>query len=244
MEETNDKLRPWGFLATSAITVLILFAFFAVQSGSVYIYLLNFYDPSSSDDFSADGLLFTIAVLASAPFGIGFVILASWLGSGRRGLKDVWKYLALGKVKPWVLARWLIGIMALIAALDVLTYIIGRPVVPDVMREAYATSVYPWLFAFAIVALAPIFEELLFRGFMMRGLISSWPGPFGAVVITSLLWTALHVQYDLFESTLVFILGLVLATARIKSGSTTVAIAMHGVANIIALVEIPLLYGF
>jgi len=41
-----------------------------------------------------------------------------------------------------------------------------------------------------------LFEELFFRGFLFRGLSSSFMGPVGAVLVTSALWALIHTQYD------------------------------------------------
>jgi uncharacterized protein len=44
----------------------------------------------------------------------------------------------------------------------------------------------------AIVIAAPLMEEILFRGFLYRGLSESRIGVVGAIILTSLIWTFMH----------------------------------------------------
>jgi hypothetical protein len=60
-------------------------------------------------------------------------------------------------------------------------------------------------------------------------------GSVGAVVITSALWTAIHFQYDLYVMGNIFLLGLLIGAARLKTGSIGVPYAMHAVNNLMAL---------
>ena len=94
----------------------------------------------------------------------------------------------------------------------------------------------------SIVA-APVFEETFFRGFLLPGFRHSAVGTPGAIVITSLSWTALHVQYDAYSLVTLFVLGIVLGLARVLTGSVYTTIGMHAVNNLIATLETALLSG-
>ncbi|WP_029581928.1 CPBP family intramembrane glutamic endopeptidase [Bradyrhizobium sp. URHD0069] len=93
-----------------------------------------------------------------------------------------------------------------------------------------------WLTLAAIVVGAPLSEELLFRGFLFPALARSL-GAICAAIISSALWTSIH-------STLVghtplpwhmlvifFLMGLVLAWARARSGSVWPCILAHAMFN-------------
>ena len=52
---------------------------------------------------------------------------------------------------------------------------------------------------------APISEEIAFRGFLFRGLSASWLGVSGTLIATSAAWAAMHVQYDAFTLAQIFL---------------------------------------
>ncbi len=90
------------------------------------------------------------------------------------------------------------------------------------------------------VVAAPVTEELFCRGFLFRGLEEGLGGR-AAVIVTSLLFTLVHIQYDLYGMTQALAIGLLFGVARLKTGSTTVTMAMHMTANAIATAEAAIL---
>jgi hypothetical protein len=89
----------------------------------------------------------------------------------------------------------------------------------------------------AAIIIAPAGEELLFRGFLFRGFVrserSAWPG----IVAISLLWAALHVQYDFAGMLQIFVVGLFLGWVRWRSGSTLLTFLLHALFNLEGTVE-------
>jgi hypothetical protein len=53
----------------------------------------------------------------------------------------------------------------------------------------------------------------------------------------TLLWSAMHMQYDWFGISQVFLTGLVLAWLRWLSGSTALTIVLHMLVNLEATIE-------
>ncbi len=47
-----------------------------------------------------------------------------------------------------------------------------------------------------------------------------------------------HLQYDLYEIATVFVLGVVLALARLRTNSLYTTIAMHAMVNFLATLEV------
>jgi len=83
---------------------------------------------------------------------------------------------------------------------------------------------------------APIGEEIAFRGFLYRGFAR--PGYERlAIVVISLAWALLHIQYDWLGMAQIFAAGLMLGWFRWASGSTTLTIVMHVLINFEALLE-------
>jgi membrane protease YdiL (CAAX protease family) len=87
------------------------------------------------------------------------------------------------------------------------------------------------------VIAAPVTEELLFRGLLFGGLAPSALGAFGAAIVTSLVWAAIHIQYDLFDMGTIFLAGLLLAAARHSTQSVILCIILHSAMNFVATVE-------
>ncbi len=104
------------------------------------------------------------------------------------------------------------------------------------MKALYLTAnprIHLWL---AVVLLAPLLEEWIFRGFVFDGLCSVKGGKWLACGLTSLLWTLIHLQYGVREMTLLFALGLLLGWVRIRSASIWPCIFLHAINNLMATV--------
>jgi len=83
----------------------------------------------------------------------------------------------------------------------------------------------------ALVILAPLAEELLFRGYLfgkLRAIGGFWP----SAILTSLVFGAAHLQWNVGID--VFVLSLFLCVLREKSGSIWAGVVLHGFKNAIA----------
>jgi uncharacterized protein len=92
-----------------------------------------------------------------------------------------------------------------------------------------------WLSFLSLAIGAPLGEELIFRGQLFATLRQSVVGPWGAVVISSLAWAALHFNPDavepIFPLAVIFGLGLALGWLLLRTGSLWVTLICHGVWN-------------
>jgi membrane protease YdiL (CAAX protease family) len=77
----------------------------------------------------------------------------------------------------------------------------------------------------------------MFRGFLYRSLVRQPGQEIYAIIITSVLWALLHVQYDVIGLAQVFIMGLFLGAVRWKTGSTGLTILIHMLLNFQAMTE-------
>ncbi len=82
-----------------------------------------------------------------------------------------------------------------------------------------------------------MFEEIFIRGFLFQGIRYSRLGSIGAIVITSLFWAVLHVQYDVYGITTIFALGLLLGIVRLKTDSIYLLMVMHSLTGIVSTIE-------
>ncbi len=236
--------RPWGLVPTFGFLILIAATFLLVQFVAAFTVLTvqgtNADQPTwgpGPPNPATNGLLLAVATTASA---LVCTPLIAFLARLRRGMA-VSEYLALRPVTGSQLLRWLGITVALIVLVDGVSRLLGRTVVPDFMMSAYRTATLIPLFWVALVAAAPIFEEVLFRGFLFQGVQASNLGPWGAVVITSLVWTLVHVQYDWFELANIFVLGLLLGAARLRTASIYPSPAIHAFINLVATAEVAVL---
>jgi membrane protease YdiL (CAAX protease family) len=76
-------------------------------------------------------------------------------------------------------------------------------------------------------------EELLFRGFLLSALARTALGFWGAALVATLLWTAMHVGYSLTGIVEVFIIGMFFSWLLWRTGSLRVAIFCHALYNLL-----------
>lgn len=179
------------------------------------------------------GLTAALALtLATPPAAAALLVLARRLGLDLRadlGLRPpTWRQGLL-----WTGATAVVAVAGEAARLA-----LGEPLVPPFMVDLYASAVWLPLFWVAFVGMAPLFEELLFRGFLLPGLASSPRlGTSGAVVGSAVLWALVHGQYGWTDKAVVLALGLVLGAARARTGSTLLALGLHALINLAAVLQ-------
>jgi hypothetical protein len=138
-------------------------------------------------------------------------------------------------------------LVALIALSDGFLYLSGRELVTPFQLQSYTTAAAEgWLPAMwvAAVIVAPAGEEIIFRGFLFRGFVTSPRSAWPAIVIISLLWAGLHIQYDWAGMLQIFIIGLFLGWVRLTSGSVLLTFLLHALFNLEGTMETVLLIKF
>jgi len=236
--------RVWKFWGTALWGLLIFAAMFAGQMAVVLWFVLRREGPidvAAAIHVVGGGLTISLSVIAGLPA----VLAALWLAIRVSGTPFT-DYLAL-RGTSWI--NFVIGAVALgvlVMGWDAVSRATGREVAPgfmgDVLQSARADGAL-WLLVFAFCIAAPVSEELFARGFLYRGWSESFLGPVGAILLSSLVWTALHLQYDWFFFGEVFSIGLLLGYLRYRSNSTWLTIILHGLNNLGAVVQTILLTG-
>jgi uncharacterized protein len=239
---TSGSVRPpWGYVSTVIWTVLVFFL--ASLAGlTFYGWVFGFDQVAAlpekfrvNPSAQFDGLLLCYVSLPSAAVQIAvfalLIRLKGWSFSD---------YLALVIPGPRAIGFSLALIAALVVLSDGAMAVLGRNPVPEFQIVAYQTSkdagVLLLLFV-VIVLIAPITEEIMFRGFLFRGLVRRPSHAPYAIVLISLAFAVIHQQYDLIGLTQVFVMALILGFARYFSGSTILTMLMHMFANFIAMAE-------
>jgi hypothetical protein len=229
---------PWGLLGTIAWGAFGIGVWFVVQFAVVIAYLVWRDTASGTVDMQKlanDGFLLAFVTTVAGPAWVGASVLAA--RSRKWRARD---YLALVPPRRGEIAFAIACLAALLIAFDLFTFAIGRDLVPRFMVDAYksarVSNSLP-LFFVAVVIVAPIAEEIAFRGFLFRGLSESWLGVSGTLVATSAVWATMHIQYDAFTIGQIFCIGLLLGWIRWATGSTLLTIALHVLANLVACIQ-------
>jgi CAAX protease family protein len=221
-------MKIWGYWTTLGWSIV---AFLVGQFAGFGVLLwLRGGDWDSVLQTPFDGVLVTIFIAIANPVTVA--VLAVAVRIARSDLSD---YFAL----KWPAARDLkLGIGALvvlIAAGDALLYLSGRDVVTAFQVQSYTTAAaagwLPAMFAAAIL-IAPAGEEAVFRGFLFRGWTRSPRAVWPAIILISILWAMLHIQYDWAGVLQIFIIGLFLGWMRWRSGSLVITFVLHALFNL------------
>jgi membrane protease YdiL (CAAX protease family) len=184
-------------------------------------------------DLFTNGNVLGVATIASTLIVVGLIALLIHL----RGW-SIREYLALNW--PPVRLVWISvgGLVVLLIASDLTSYVLGRPIVPPFMVEVYETSWLP-LLLFTLVVTAPIGEEVLVRGFLFKGIASSRWGPLTAIIVSGFGWAIMHgAQYDWYAVVSIAVLGIFMGFVRLQTASLLVTTLLHAIANAAATAEV------
>jgi membrane protease YdiL (CAAX protease family) len=236
--------RIWKFWGTALWGLIVFAAMFMGQMAVVAWFVLRRevpIDMASAIHVVGGGLTISLSVI----MGLPAVLAALWVAIRvtRTPFAD---YLAL-RGTSWI--NFIIGTLALavlVMAWDGLSRATGREVAPGFMAEVLQSARADgalWVLVVAFCVAAPVSEELFARGFLYRGWSESFLGPAGAILLSSAVWTSLHLQYDWFFFGEVFSIGLLLGYLRYRYKSTWLTIFLHGLNNLAAVAQTILLAG-
>lgn len=244
-EPSDRELLPhrtplFSRLGAFVLTVGMVFAFFISQLVGVYIagklVLPATKNASMGDIFffgSNNGTVVSISIVIGCILLVATSIFIIRLRGGK-----LRPYLAL-KPFSFAVGMGMLGVLLIfMIASQALTYMLDMT--PLVFVDPLYQSVSSiWLLVFAMVVVAPIYEEVIFRGILWSAIAEQFTMPsysanHGAIVasiVTSLIFAIIHVQYGVYEISTIVVLALIFCYARIKSGSLLLPIALHIVNN-------------
>jgi membrane protease YdiL (CAAX protease family) len=229
----TDAVKPWGRFSTFGLAAVALLA----GQMAALMALTWWYGQSLSHlpDFGGDGAAITLVIAVSTPVEV--LLLA--LFAHRAGASAA-EYLGLIWPRRGEVAFGAAALVVLIVTGNVLSWLLGRGIVTPFQLDIYTTAsaggwlLWLWL---AVVVATPIGEEILFRGFLFRGWLRSARDVWPVIVVTSLLWALIHVQYDWYVIGQVFVFGLLLGWMRWATGSTILTILLHALINTEGMIE-------
>ena len=230
------------FFITLFWGLIIGFLMAVGQIVPIYIYALFTEPRVSLNDLRGlmglvkeDAFLLAITAIGSTLFVVPFVLGIAKLQK-RWTLRDFFDF---NPVSFKTLKFWFFIAVVLLFVQDYLLPIFAKQEIPDFMMNiTYPSEFSKWLLVFGVAFMSPILEELIFRGYLLKGFAHSFIGVYGAIVLTSAIWAVIHFQYEVVYLVMIFVIGLVLGYARFKANSIYVPIMMHIFFNFVAAIEL------
>ena len=224
---------PWASIAGTILAAGVLPAMLVLAA--VVIVALRFVTSGKFDPvgFALDGRLVALATILAAPATLTLVASLARVRGWRAS-----DYLALRPASRRGSVLAISGLILALAASGALTLGLGRPVVPTLLVAA-TLSAPLWLVSLAVAVAAPMVEEVLLRGFLYRGIADSPRlGPGVAIGVAALAGATCHaVGQDLYGLATIYLFGLYLGAVRHYTGSTSLAIILHGLASTVTTAE-------
>jgi hypothetical protein len=188
---------------------------------------------------SKDGQTF---LLQTAFFGLLLTVL--YLLVAWRYHQPFWR--SLGWSWPVAGAWWCIaGGPVLAVTVAVLGALLHAPELPDPVKDLITGRVALIVVMLFVVLLGPIYEELLFRGFLYPLLAKSL-GAAGGILLSTIPFALLHGPQNLWawqQITLVGIAGAAFGYARYRTGSTAASTLLHAGFNLTQFIGFLVLRG-
>ncbi len=241
----NENKSPyWGFFGTISFGFLAFVIFGILQTGILVGYavqtgLLNLdiftqgeaQMKASIEKLAYDGDLISLAEIPSAIIGVAFIMLFIYMKKQLTSAQYLELQMPLNPIKTFL--KW-IGVMLIVFVLMEVVAQLLEHETPEFMSKVYGSTNNKFALWIAVGVAAPLFEEFLFRGFLLEGLRRTFLGVIGAVLLTSASWAIIHMQYGWFEIGTIFIIGIIFSIAKLKSKSLYIPIAMHMFMNLTA----------
>lgn len=224
---------PWEFWATGAWGAVAFVGQMLGATGGMFAFVPMFLHsvPFTRDRAQHMSQVVVQADLLGGVVGTIAMLLVLQVAIIQRQSPGFAEYLGLRRFRAWHLAGW--GPICLLVSWigENLAALAGDYSAGVVLHELASSGAPQLLVLVAYVIAAPIGEELLFRGFLYRGLAASRVGWIGAILLPNLCWALAHPQYDGPGVLSIFATGCVFGLARHFSGSVVLPIILHALEN-------------
>ena len=231
-DRVGPETRVWGLwdtivrsLVSFILSTYVAYVFsqlFMIIATAALVEGIEITDMVGFDPNTAGGPTYVFFTLVRAAVGIVLLfMMLPWRSTGAT------EYLGLGLPELRLTVKYSAVMTVLLGAPRLLGLLRRMPLVPDTAIDAYRGAGSLVAYWAALVIAAPLYEELLFRGFLFKGIERSRLGG----------WTALHTQYRGYQIVPIVIHGLYYGWARWKTGSTGLAVLLHAIANAVVVGE-------
>jgi membrane protease YdiL (CAAX protease family) len=139
-----------------------------------------------------------------------------WASLGwRLDFPGAWRYLALSPFLAF--------------GLSALGVLLRTPIIESPIQELIVSGASRFIVALFVAILGPLWEELMFRGFLY-GLLARYLGPWPGIILSAAPFAVIHGMQNLWAwqpLVIIFVAGLVFGWARYRSGSTAASALVH-----------------
>ena len=181
------------------------------------------------EEAGAVGIMAAIAVPTVAA-AVTAVLLTRWLGNGPRvdlGLRWSWDDVAVGVITG------LGGLLLTVPAALVYAWVVGPEGMSTAVGDVFGGVRTTWPVALAVMAVvvlvAPLCEEILYRGLLWRAVEKHVRNQWIVYLITTVLFAFAHLE--LTRTPLLFVVALPLGLARVLTGRLTASVIAHQINN-------------
>ena len=229
-----EKLNKSSIMQAASISMFVSSILFIITVFSAQMILPSYFFETSD--------YYIIAILMEVlPLGIGVWLFLAMTGQGfgdiitfsrpqaRMNRKNMPWLILLGALMAIVARYFIVGIQLVwLQLLEATGYNVSVAEFPAVDN----TNTFIW--AILAVAVTPaIFEELIFRGILQKGMLRN-SKPKTAIIVSSVLFMLMHLSVENLLYT--FVCGCILGYIAYRSGSILPSMAFHFVNNAIAVV--------
>lgn len=223
----SDNIVTWRYGFADCVFAAALTAFFIFMVAAKL-----FMEPSYGQVVDMEVLIASCVLFGTFIIGINSFLLVRGINPLEVfGLaKQNWSRLFLISF-GWLLAAYPLILVAQIIShehlardsgpQEIVSFLINNPTFGDQLTVVLLA-----------VVVAPIAEELIFRGYLY-GVLRKYTGRLSAILLSSLLFAAIHLHAPSFAG--LFILAVVLALVYERTGSLWAPIAMHAVFNAVSV---------
>jgi membrane protease YdiL (CAAX protease family) len=221
MHELNGSLKKYYPAFWPAVNLVILYIF--IQT--IIDFPLALYDYYNGTEW-----LYNPWIKVPVYWGTTFFILFLGYRYSNRTLKEVFPFRIFNiLVIPGMLIS-LIGLQYFLTYINIRLEAVLPP--PgwfiEIFQRLFDSELGIWGEILRIVIIAPLVEELLFRGVIMNGFIRNYSKT-GAIIYSALLFALFHLNPWQFPAT--FLLGIILGFVRIRTKSVFACILGHATHN-------------
>lgn len=225
------RQRDWT--VPGAIVFAIFVVVTAQLAGLVLLQLMA--GGRSISGVPARAFIISQLVVQGLQLGLAWFLAGSSTPERMRSLNLLTVHLSVG--------RWA-GYVALLFVAKTIATALAAGIVPVNTREELApfkpllNNLDVKLAFLAIIVVAGLTEELVFRGVLSRTLEATRLGFWLGAAIASGSFAVIHLQYGIGGQLVVFAIGMTLAWIRMHSGSLWPAVVCHSLNNAIALIAL------
>lgn len=181
------------------------------------------------DGAGVGGIVAAIAVPTVAA-AVAAILLTRWLGNGPAvdlGLRWSWDDVAVGVLTG------LGGLLLTVPAALVYAWVVGPEGMSTAVGDVFGGVRTTWPVALAVMAVvvlvAPLCEEILYRGLLWRAVEKHVRNQWVVYLLTTVLFAFAH--FELTRTPLLFVVALPLGLARVLTGRLTASVIAHQINN-------------